>query len=291
MPAQQERAEFDRRHAPEPIEIVVLTGQSVGGAGKAGGAELWTPSADVLAYVDGSGAVVTEEGRLSWLATDAERDGWIHDLEALTQYRVRVRRATPDSAEYAKYNLPVPDLSHHFALDEVIERDLRIPALDGRRDRWLRPIVLSTELGEFTLDRSYGWFSGGIEWAGEQISVTLSIDDDAAEGAETCEGSLARLRALLAEMPDVDARWRAFAAEELTDLANDWQEEDEDDDAPAPEPITRETFAERIRLSELSIAADGSATAYFDDGDLFFGHVILIDVQSDNRLANASIAG
>ncbi|WP_373426576.1 DUF2262 domain-containing protein [Microbacterium trichothecenolyticum] len=119
----------------------------------------------------------------------------------------------------------------------------------------------------------------------------MSIDDDAREGAETCEGAFARLRGLLADLPDVDDRWRAFAAEKLTDLANEWQEEDEDDDAPDPAPITRETFAERIRLSELGIAADGSATPYYDDGDLFIGHVIVIDLQADGSLTDASIAG
>lgn len=291
MPEEQERAEFDRRYAAEPIEIIVLTGQSVGGAGKAGGAELWTPSADVLAYIDEHGAVVAEAGRLSWLATDAQREGWVHALAALTQYRVRVRRATPDPAEYATCNLPVPDLSHHFALDEVIERDLTVPALGDRRDEWVRPVVLSTDLGAFTLDRSFGWFTGEVPWAGDRVSVSLSVDDDARNGAETCEGALARLRGLLADLPDVDDRWRAFAAEKLTDLANGWQAEDEEDDAPAPAPITRETFAERIRLSELSIAADGSATPYYDDGDLFFGHVIVIDLQADGSLTDASIAG
>lgn len=287
----QERAAFDRRHTAESVEIIVLTGQSVGGAGKAGGEELWTPSADVLASIDESGALVTEKGRLSWLATDAQRDGWIHGLHPLTQYRVRVRCAAPDPAEYAKYGFAVPDLSGHFALDEVIERDLHVPALDDRRAEWLRPVTLATDVGEFALDRSYGWFTGHVAWAGDRVSVTLSIDDDAPEGAETCEGALARLRGLLADLPDVDARWRAFAADQLTDLANDWQQEDEEDDAPPPEPITREAFAQRIRLSELSIAGDGSATPYYDDGDLFFGHVIVIDLQADGSLTEASIAG
>ncbi|MDQ1124308.1 DUF7021 domain-containing protein [Microbacterium trichothecenolyticum] len=113
--------------------------------------------------------MVADEGRLSRLATGAEREGWVHALTALTQYRVRVRRATPDPAEYARYNLPVPDLSHHFALDEVIERDLTVPVLGDRREEWVRPVVLSTDLGAFALDRSFGWFTGEVPWAGDRV--------------------------------------------------------------------------------------------------------------------------
>jgi len=89
-------------------------------------------------------------------------------------------------------------------------------------------------------------------------------------------------------MPSMDVRWREYAASELTDLANDWQQEDE---AQTAEPITADVFAQRIHLSELSIAADGSATPYYDDGDLFWGHVIVIDVEVDGALTDASIAG
>lgn len=282
-----ERAAFDHRHAAQSVEIVVLTGESVGGAGKPGGAMLWTPSADLIAYIDETGAPVTARGRLSWLATDAQRDTWIHKLEPLTQYRVRVRRAAPDPSEYAKYNMPVPDLSHHFALDDVLERDLHVPALDQRREEWLQPITLSTDDGTLELDRSLGWFSGDISWGERRVSVSLTIDDDAPEGAETCDRALARLTGLLADAPAVDARWRGFAASELIESANAWQREDDD----TAEPVTPAMFAQRISLSELVISSDGSVTPYYDDGDLFFGHVILIEVTSDDTLTDAYIAG
>ena len=151
MGEKQEREAFDRRHAAEAVEITVLTGTTVGGAGKAGDAVLWTPSADVIAHVDEHGTVVTGDGRLSWLATDAQRATWIHDLEAHTQYVVRVRRAAPDPEEYARYGQPLPDLSGHFALDEVVGRDVHVPALDERLARWLQPVAVSGDLGDVVL--------------------------------------------------------------------------------------------------------------------------------------------
>ena len=224
MGERDERQAFDRRHANEVVEITVLTGTTVGGAGKAGDAVLWTPSADVIAHVDEHGSLDTSEGRLSWLATDDQRAGWIHDLQAHTQYVVRVRRADPDPAEYAKYGQPFPDLSGHFALDEVVERDVHVPVLDERLARYLQPVVVSSDLGDFELERAYGHFSGEVDWAGSSVQVLLDVDETADEGAETCDAALARLTAYAADAAGTDARWRAYAATTLVDLANDWQE-------------------------------------------------------------------
>ncbi len=293
MSGDQERQDFEKRHASDAVEITVLTGQHTGGAGKAGGAVLWTASADVLAYRDENGSEVDAEGRLSWLATDEQRDTWIHDLKPLTQYVVRARRATPDPAEYAKYRLPVPDLSHHFALDEVVERDVQNHFLLERRDQWVQPVTMSTDIGDFELDRAFGWFSGLIARDDGDISVTLAVDEPAILGAETCQATFACLHALVEDLEVIDARWRAFAAGKLTDLANDWQDDaQEEDDEAAPEaPVTADTFAQRIRLSELSLDTEGSMTAYYDDDDLFWGHAILVEVASDGTPGDATIAG
>lgn len=289
MGESQERTAFDRRHAGEVVEITVLTGTTVGGAGKAGDAVLWTPSADVIAHVDEHGRLQASQGRLSWLATDAQRAGWIHDLRAHTQYAVRVRRAAPDPAEYARYGQPVPDLTGHFALDEVVARDVHLPGLDERLARYLEPVVVRTEHGDVTLERSFGHFSGDVAWAGTTVQVLLDVDETASEGGETCTAALARLDAFLADAAGTDARWRAYAATTLVDLANDWQEQA--DDPGSAGPVTAESFVERISLRELSISADGSATPYYDDGDLFWGHVILVEVEPDGSMTDAYIAG
>lgn len=289
MGVKQERATFDRRHAPEVVEITVLTGTRTGGASKAGPDVLWTASADVLAHLDEHGTLVPGEGRLSWLATDEQRGAWVHDLQPHVQYVVRARRASPDPAEHARYGVPVPDLSGSFALVEVVERDVHVPALDERLARWLEPVVVASDLGELTLERSMGHFSGEVDWPSGPVHVSLDVDPDASEGAETCAAALARLTAYAADAAGTDARWRAYAAATLTDLANDWQDQADDDAAPGP--ITPEAFVERIRLSELAVESDGSATPFYADGDLFWGHVILVEVEPDGSMTDAYIAG
>ncbi|AXH36187.1 DUF2262 domain-containing protein [Humibacter sp. BT305] len=285
----QERIAFDARYASDPVELVVLTGRRVGGAGRARGEELWTASADVLAYIDENDAMIWEKGLLWWLADEVERVTSTHDLQALTQYRVRVRRATPDPAAYAKHNLPMPDLSHHFALDEVTARDIQSPDLQERLERWLRPVRVTADIGEFELNRSFGSFVGSVRLGVDQVLVHLDVDDVALEGSESCTRALARLEQILSELPTVELRWRQYAASNLTELANEWRHGTEA--VPRSEIVSTERFAQQIRLKELAVESDGSVFAYYDDGELLTGHVILIDIEADGTMSGASIAG
>lgn len=294
MTESEERAAFDAAHVDVVEEIVVLTDSSTGGAGKVGGQLLWTASADVIGQVSSDGAFSAESLRLEWLARDDQRGTWIHDLQPLTQYRVLVRRGRPISAEgaqaYVADGLPVPDLTRRVALVEVIERDMDLPALTERRGAYTAPLVIEDPLGSFTLDRRYGHVTGGIDWLGTPVSVSLDIDEDSGEGRETAQAALGTLGSLVADAAAVDSRWRGYIADQLTELANDWQ--DDNDEIPEDAPrLTPDDVARRVRLGELSISSDGSLTPYFDDDDLFWGHVILIDIEPDGTMTDAYIAG
>ena len=74
---------------------------------------------------------------------------------------------------------------------------------------------------------------------------------------------------LVAEQETWDETMREFAAKKLTALANDWLDEDVENKGAGP--ITEETFAKRIALSEISITSGGSFTAYYNDDDMFWG--------------------
>ncbi|QIK63780.1 DUF2262 domain-containing protein [Leucobacter viscericola] len=289
MSEKRERKAFDRRYESAHINIVVLTGSIGSGATHFRGESLWSPSIDVIAHVDETGAIVSEEGVLYWLATGEQRGTWIHDLKPLTQYVVRVRRAISDPVARKKLGLPVPNTAHHFALEQVIERDVHVPALDERMERWLQPNTISRDFGSFTLDRAFECFIGDLHRDDSAIGVSLDVDEGSVEGAETCTVALSYLTELVAALPRVEASWRAFAATKLTGLANDWQQED--DSEPAPEPITADTFARRIRLSELAINDEGLITTYFDDGEMFGGHSITFYVEPDGTMTDAHLAG
>ncbi len=87
-------------------------------------------------------------------------------------------------------------------------------------------------------------------------------------------------------------KFRAFASEKLTELANDWQDEGYDDeDGEALAAITEESFAGRIVISELSIDAEGDYEVCYDDDDMFGDHVIIVSGSVDGGMEDAHIAG
>lgn len=90
----------------------------------------------------------------------------------------------------------------------------------------------------------------------------------------------------------MDARWRGFAASELLELGRDWQAERvEQGDGPAEAPLTAESFARRLALDSVSVMTDGGTLPTYDDGDIFLGHAVQVEVNPDGSLLDAQIAG
>ncbi|MFR5077481.1 MAG: DUF2262 domain-containing protein [[Clostridium] innocuum] len=60
-----------------------------------------------------------------------------------------------------------------------------------------------------------------------------------------------------------------YAAEQLLSCAIDWQDEAEDE-------LRADDFARRIRIEAVNVSQDGEFELYYDDGDIFAGHVIIV---------------
>ncbi len=269
---------FEAGYEADVIELLVLTSEAVGNAG-AMGEGVWLPSAGILESVEPVSGALRGAGKMVWLAEEKERAGWIFNLKPLTIYHIKCRRerekALPEDAiSFAPLSLMLVD---------VLERDLHHPALKRVLEEYMRPVVLTDELcGEFTLDRQFDCFYGDVDWLGDACSVALECDE---EEKETAEGALAAFKTMYGNLQEWDNRFRAFAARKLTERANDWLE-DEDS-----QPITEADFAQRISISECNIGPGGDYTAYYDDDDLFYGHIILIEGNVEGEMEDAYIAG
>ena len=55
--------------------------------------------------------------------------------------------------------------------------------------------------------------------------------------------------------------------------------------------VTVEGFMERMAVESVVVNEDGSATIYFEDGDLFWGHLILVERDRNGAFGEAHIAG
>lgn len=145
----------------------------------------------------------------------------------------------------------------------------------------MKPVFIRDSLGEFKLDRRYGWFEGQISWLGNTEDVTLNKDED----TDTAEQALRTLHMLMSDPEKWDRKLREYAAGELTELANDWREEDE-----TPE-ITKEEFAERIGSPSFTINNTGDFEAVYNDDDMFAGHWIVVYGTAGAELTEANIEG
>ena len=86
------------------------------------------------------------------------------------------------------------------------------------------------------------------------------------------------------ELTDFIKKAKEYSAHKLLELKNDsWLEEDEKE-------VTEKEFKERIKFTGLHIFSE-SANFYFDDDDLFWGHIIEVTVNQKLEFTNADIAG
>jgi hypothetical protein len=78
---------------------------------------------------------------------------------------------------------------------------------------------------------------------------------------------------------------KTFSASRLTDIKNtSWLEDGE-------EPISEQSFIQKIELEAINAYSDGSFDLFFLDNELFLGHSIIVNVNSDLTLEDAEIAG
>ena len=260
--------DFESEYYPGEREIIILRSSNNGGAGRAGGKKLWTASALFLAYIDAAtGELKSGEGRVVWPMTEEEYSNNRKSMFKLKPehiYRLRVRelidKTVPEGRLSSFYN--------RFMLVEVLEENAENKVLSELLAEYKRPVILNDEqLGSFTLNKDLKFFEGKISWNDKSILAyfDVALDDEA-----TWQQGLEGLRELVDNREELDATLRAFAAQKLTSLANDWREDESDKE------ITEQDFAERISINSISIGRDGRYCMYYNDDDMFYGHVITV---------------
>lgn len=295
MGLKQEQKKLEQNYEQEIMDILVLLGDMGGGAGGVTKG-IWKPSVDMLAYIDlSTQELIKCKGTISWLAEEKDRNGWIYHLENNKIYHLKVRKR-----KQKKQNVKNQD----FLLVEVVKRDITHSDLNKILEEYKTPMLIEDELcGTFSIERKYGWFSGTTDWPGHECLTMLIYDKEhMEEGKETAEHALHTLHILYKDRKGWDEKFRKFAAEQLTELANDWladredfdedNEYDENDENNNDENlITKETFAERIWIGEIVIFPNGDYEVYYNDDDMFWGHVIIVGGNIETGIEDALIAG
>ena len=134
--------------------------------------------------------------------------------------------------------------------------------------------------GVLTLNPRIDWYSGKVDWLGNQISLNIP----SAESVKF-QNTIKTAHTLLENAESWNQRVRDFAVAELLSLKNEnWLDEDELE-------LSASEFCDRMTLESILIQADGSFEFWHNDGDLFFGHSIQVSGNLTDGPTDADIQG
>lgn len=140
-------------------------------------------------------------------------------------------------------------------------------------------IIHDDVLGVCTYNTALDWYEATITYQGAPLQIGLSVQD------ADISVVLVRARGIVAHLPEYALRAAEYATAELLPLKNDaWREDDE-------QPLTAAEFQARMRLASITIESNLGAAFFYHDGDLFWGHTILVSMDAHDQWVSADIPG
>jgi hypothetical protein len=142
-------------------------------------------------------------------------------------------------------------------------------------------MVISTEqFGDLVLDPDVDWFEGTADWNGKAIRVVFPVDEETLQ-----DNALASGKSLWSDQSKWNKSIETYVVESLLSIKNEtWLEDDETE-------VTADQFQSRIVLETISIASDGDFEFWYNDGDLFAGHAIVVRGNLELGLIEACVEG
>lgn len=149
------------------------------------------------------------------------------------------------------------------------------------RDELMAPVVVHSPIfGALVLDRKGGHYEGNVQWCGIAVRLNLSCSD-----LTNPTIAISAAESFFRAQEVWSKRVKEFAVERLLELKNDsWLEDDE-------EELSRDDFISHMSLKEISVVENGDFDLWHDDGDLFWGHTILVSGNLERGLTDAGIHG
>ena len=254
-----------KKPKPKSVEGVGVVGPS----GTAGGQEVnettWTLYFSLQPWKGPEGDLVERVLYVEWKRlSERTLKKLMNAIKPYDILRIRVR-LSKDGAELVK-----------LLGKEKSDKDLR------KRARELqKPVTINDPFfGWLTLNRAFDTYETNFIWNSQPIGLSFSRRDCVDEPE-----FFRRVRTLWKAPKKWDQRIRDFAAGELLALKNDtWLEENE-------AALTSKQFKSRMTLESISVDPDGRFEFFFNDGDLFWGHIIVVSGTLANGPTDADIAG
>jgi hypothetical protein len=133
-------------------------------------------------------------------------------------------------------------------------------------------------IDELVFDSETNELTGKIDFnSGNLIDVTISI-----EGLDK-DLVISLVKKTYQTIKVQEENYKIKTTEELIDLHNEtWNE---------GKSISEKEFINRIKLTGILFFCEGNAELYYDDGDLFWGHTIVVDINQNGEYESAQICG
>lgn len=242
------------------------------------------PSVTFVAAIYGdTNDVIKEEGRIEWLLKEEPgRKGFGYDFKQYGIYKLLVRKCI--KKELSPLQMPV--MNNRYMLVQIIEENVDDKQLEAIKEYLSRPVIIESEFGCFELDRAMSIFEAEVCLGNSDVTVFLEPDED---DGDTANNALAHYISIAKNFEDFDRKYKDAASDFLLELANEWLADDDSEDKP--KEITKQMFIDAIEISEITLAPDGSMTLYYYDGDMFWGHIIEMYIETDGSCSDAHIAG
>lgn len=143
------------------------------------------------------------------------------------------------------------------------------------------PIKLKDDFfGTLTYDRGLQQYECKAGWNGKRVRVSFRVEQE-----KDLRSILELARRLWKAQKSWDKRVRDFAVARLLPLKNEcWLDDYE-------RKVTSKRFRDRMKLESIAIYPDGEFEFWHDDGDLFWGHSILVSGSLRKGPTSADIPG
>lgn len=193
-------------------------------------------------------------------------------MDALSDFQViRMRaRVAPENLWGSPQALLIRLLKH--------PKDLELAAVAAQLRKPVR--AKHPPFGILTLDRASGTMEGKASWLGRRIGLTL-VPSTGGGIEPTLEHARRLFRA--------QKSWTKRAADRIAaDLYQTWREGWREDGRAG---LTKKQFTSRMQLTSITVEPEGTFSLWFDDGDLFGGHAIVVRGSLRDGVGEADIAG
>lgn len=141
-------------------------------------------------------------------------------------------------------------------------------------------IIQDKVFGELNWEEKYNWWKGKFLLQ-PNLEIDVRLDGVKAEIAANITQFQLTFEKFCINEPNA----RIYAAEKLLKIHNDsWRDDDE-------EIVTTQEFCQGIKPESIIIYDELNAEIYYQDDDLFWGHVIIVSIDENGEFSDATIAG